>query len=54
MPLSIPCHPDMKTVPYFSCHIMSCPETKKQYSKRNEEVDTETGRLIFYVELYIS
>lgn len=27
---------------------------KEQYSKRDEEVDTEAGCLIFYVELYIS
>lgn len=54
MSVSILCHSDMKTVPYFPCHIMSCPETKEQYSKRDEEVDTETGCLIFYVELYIS
>lgn len=54
MPLSIPCHTDMKTVACFSCHIMSCLGTKEQYSKRDEEVDTETGCLIFCVELYIS
>lgn len=54
MPLSIPCHADMKTAPYFSCHIMSSLVTKEQYSQRDEEVDTATGCLIFYAELYIS
>lgn len=47
MPVSIRCHSDMKTVACFSCHIMSRLGTEEQYSEEDEEVDTETGCLIF-------